>query len=51
MLALFGLLLLLLWLLLCTDGGPIWAQVCPCLGPRLLLLLLLLLLLVLFVSL
>ena len=30
-------------LLLLTDVGPIWAQVCPCLGPRLLLLWLLLL--------
>ena len=30
--------LLLLWLL--ADIGPIWAQVCPCLGPRWLLLLL-----------
>jgi hypothetical protein len=27
------LLLLWLWLLL-ADVGPIWAQVCPCLGPR-----------------
>ena len=35
----------LVLLLLFTDVGPIWAQVCPCLGPRLLLLLLLLLLL------
>ena len=31
--------LLLLWLLLLADVGPICAQVCPCLGPRLLLLL------------
>ena len=32
-------LLLLLWLLLLlAEVGPIWAQVCPCLGPRLLLL-------------
>ena len=29
----------LLLLLLLADVGPIWAQVCPCLGPRLLLLL------------
>ena len=35
------LLLLLLWLLLLSlllllaDVGPIWTQVCPCLGPRL----------------
>ena len=28
-------------LLSLTDVGPIWAQVCPCLGPRLLVLLLL----------
>ena len=35
--------LFLLLLLLLTDVGPIWAQVCPCLGPRLLLLWLLLL--------
>ena len=35
--------LLLLLLLLLADVGPIWAQVCPCLGPRLLLLLVLLL--------
>ena len=27
-------------MLLLADVGPIWAQVCPCLGPRLLLLLL-----------
>ena len=32
---------LLLLLLLLADVGPIWAQVCPCLGPRLLLLLVL----------
>ena len=34
-------LLLLLLLLSLTDVGPIWAQVCPCLGSRLLVLLLL----------
>ena len=29
------LLLWLFWLLLLADVGPIWTQVCPCLGPRL----------------
>ena len=40
LLVLVLLLLVLVLLLLLTDVGPIWAQVCPCLGPRLLLLLL-----------